>query len=176
VPHERRCVRWILFLFLAGLAVLAQTTLVRLLAVGGARPDLVLAVLVPFCVGSGREAGFGAGCVAGLARDLMTCEPFGLSTGVFGVLGYALARSRSGVFAEHPLTHGVLGFVCSCVSSGASVLSVLAEGGQISAWTCVRQAGVAAMATGVLSAVVGWAMWRRARWFGLRRRVEFQDV
>ena len=168
--------RWILFLLLAGLAVLVQTTLMRLVAIGGARPDLVLAVLVPFCLGSRREAGFAAGCVAGLARDLFTAEPFALGVGVFAVLGYVLARLRPGVYAGQPLTHGALGALCSLVSSGASVLALVAQGGRLSAWSVVRQAGVVALGTGVLSAVVGWLLWRRARWFGLRRRVEFEDV
>jgi rod shape-determining protein MreD len=169
-------VRWVPFLLLAVVSVLLQTTVVRILAVGAVRPDLMVAVLVPLCLGARRGEGFAAGCVLGLLRDLFSSEPLGLSAGVFAALGYGLARLRPSVYAEHPLTHGILGFGCSCLVSGVSVGVLLAQGGALSLATVLRGVAVVALGTGVLAAAVGGVVWRRPRWFGLRRGVEFEDV
>ena len=58
--------RWFPFLLLAVVAVLVQTTVLRVF--GGARPDLMVAVLVALCLGLRREGGFAADCLLGLTR------------------------------------------------------------------------------------------------------------
>lgn len=157
---------------LAVLAVLLQTTLLRV--VGGSRPDLLIAVLVPFCLGARRGDGFAAGCVVGLLRDLFSAEPFGLSTGLFALVGYGLARLRPSVYAEHPVTHAVFGLLCSALASGASLAVIGLEGGALRAGaTAWRVAGIA-LGTAVVSAAVGALVWRRPRWLGLRRGVEYE--
>ena len=164
--------RWFPFVLLAVLAVLLQTTVLRVL--GGARPDLMVGVLVPACLGVRRADGFAAGCVVGLLRDLFSVEPFGLSTGVLAVLGYGLARLRPSVYAEHPVTHAIFGLLCSALASGVSLAVIGLEGGALRAGaTAWRVAGIA-LGTAVAAAVIGAVVWRRPRWFGLRRGVEYE--
>ncbi len=170
--------RWFRFLLVAILAVLLQTTLVRVLTVRGARPDLMVAVLVVFSVGARRSEGFAVGCLAGVLRDLFSIEPFGLSTGSFALLGYVLARGRAGAMADHALTHAVLGLVCSAASSGVSLAAIaLAKGARgPTASSAAAHLALTALLTAVASGLVGAAVWRRRRWFGLRRGAEFMNV
>ncbi len=166
--------RWFPFLLLAVLAALLQTTVLRVL--GGWRPHLLIALLVPVCLGAGREAGFAAGCILGLLRDLFSVEPFGLSIGLFALAGYGLARLRSGVYAEHPVTHALFGLLCSAVSSGASVAVLLLQGGVVPLGSAVARAAVTAVATAATAGAVGALLWRRPRWFGLKRGSELEGV
>ena len=166
--------RWFPFVLVAVLAVLVQTTVLRVL--GGWRPQLMVAVLVPMCLGVRRGQGFAAGCVLGLLRDLFSAEPFGLSAGLFAVLGYGLARLRHSVYAEHPVTHAVLALMCSALSSGASVAALLMQGGALRPGAALGMAGATALATAVASSLVGALVWRRPRWFGLRRGVGFEHA
>ena len=166
--------RWFPFVVLAVLAVLLQTTLLRV--AGGSRPDLMIAMLAPFCLGARRADGFAAGCILGLLRDLFSAEPFGLSMGLFALMGYGLAWLRPSVYAEHPVTHAIFGLLCSALASGASLAVVALEGGTLRAGaTAWRVAGIA-LGTALLSAVVGAVAWRWPRWFGLRRGAEYEGV
>lgn len=170
--------RWFRFLAVAIVAVLLQATVVRLLAIHQATPDLLLAVLVVFSVGVRAGEGFGVGCMVGLLRDAYSTEPFGLGIGSFALLGYLVARARAGAVADHPVTHALLGLVCSAASSGVS-LAAVAIGQQAhspSAGWAVRHLFITAGLTAVASALIGRMVWRRHRWFGLRRGAEFVDV
>jgi len=169
-------VRWFRFLLVASLAVLVQTTLTRLLSFRGARPDLLIAVLVSFSLGVRRAEGFALGCILGLGRDLFSIGPFGLNTGVFALLGGGVAWVRRRVFSQHPLTHALFGLQCSVVSSVASLLAEVVRGGGPSLSTAVERTLVVGLGTAVVSALVGALVWRRPRWFGLRRRAEFEHV
>jgi len=174
IPHGRRGVRWVRFLLVAGLAVLAQTTLMRALNERVAGADLLVAVLVAFSLTARRMEGFAVGLVLGLGRDLFTQEPFGLSTGVFAVLGYLVARLRLGGFADSVLLHMILGFVCSVASSFASVLASAAVGEALRMRSVVGHALVLAAATAVLcglAAILLPVRWRRLS----GRRTGFED-
>ncbi len=170
--------RWLPFLLVAVLAVLFQVTVVRVLAVRNARPDLMVAVLVVFSVGARPSDGFPAGAVTGLLRDLFSTGPLGLGVAVFAVLGWLLARGRAGAVAEHALTHAVLGLLCSLAVSGAGLVALLVsqEARAPSLGWAAGHAAVVASLTAVASGVLGVLVWRRRRWFGLRRSVEFIDV
>ncbi|MFW6108399.1 MAG: rod shape-determining protein MreD [bacterium] len=166
--------RWIPFLLLAVAAVLVQSTVGRV--AGAWRPQVLVAVLVPVCLGARRGDGFAAGCVLGLARDLFSAEPFGLSAGLFALLGYGLARLRPNVYAEHPLTHALFALGCSAVSSAASVAALLLQGGVVRTGSALGRAGATAVATALLSGLVGWLLWRRPKWWGLRRGAGFSSL
>lgn len=170
--------RWAPFFLVAVLALLVQTTLVRLVTVGEARPDLLVAVVVVFGVGARGAEGFVLGAAVGLLRDLFTLEPFGLGTGSLAVLGTLLARSRAGPVADHALTHAVLGLVCSAASSGVSVaaMSLGVEGRGPSPSWALEHLALTALLTAAASGVLGAVVWRHPRWFGLRRGAELANV
>ena len=168
--------RWFRFLLVAILAVLVQTTLMRLLASRDAYPDLVVAVLVVFCLGVSPSSAFLAGAVLGFGRDLFSIEPFGLSTAAFAVLGWLVARKRPSVSAEHFLMQALYAFLCAVAVSGVSVLALALQGAPPAVGLVVRRTALSALATAGVAAVVGWLVWRHARAFGLRRRSEFGDA
>lgn len=167
--------RWIPFVLVAALGVLLQATLMRLAVLGDAFPDLLVALLVVFSLGADPAEGFAAGAVLGLGRDLFTLEPFGLGIGLFAVLGWLLAR-RPGTSAGHAAAHALLALLCSLAASLASLAALLAQGGLLPPALAARRAGLSALSTALLAAVVGSLVWRNARWFGLRRRSEFAGV
>jgi rod shape-determining protein MreD len=169
-------VRWFRFLLVAVAGVLLQTTLVRLLTFRGARPDLLVAMLAVFSLGVSPAEGFVVGLVLGLGRDLFSVEPLGLSTGLFAVLGCAVAWRRRGGSARHFLAHALFGFLCSVASSLASVLALVAQSAAPPVPLAVGRMALVGAGTAVLSGLVGALVRRRARWFGLRRRAEFGHV
>lgn len=166
--------RWSRVLPVAALAVLAQTTLMRLLVLGDARPDLIAAMLATFALGATPAEGFGIGCFLGLGRDVWSDEPFGLSTGLFAVLGWVVASRRPSAYAERFLSRALFGFLCSAAASGASLLALLAHGRPPAPALVVRVTLLTALATAVLAAAAGALVWRWARGFGLRRRSGFE--
>jgi rod shape-determining protein MreD len=167
-------VRWLRFLLIAVLAVLAQATLMRLTASNGVRPSLLLAVLVVFGLGVTPGEGFVAGLILGLGRDLFTVEPLGLGIGLFAVMGFVLGRLGPEVPASHPVSHAMFGFVCSAVMSVASALATGRGGPGL--WAVAKGSFWTGVGTALTAVFVGALVWSRARWFGLRRHVEYQHV
>lgn len=168
--------RWFPFVLVAVLAALVQARFVRLVEWGDAFPDLLLALLVTFALGVGPAEAFVAGAVLGFGRDLFSIGPFGLCTAVFAVLGWLVSRQRPAGLAERSLTRAAFAFACSVAASLALLAPEAVRGGG-PAWGFVaRRTLLTAASAAVLAALVGALVWRRAKWFGLRRRAEFADV
>ncbi|HWQ61601.1 MAG TPA: rod shape-determining protein MreD [Negativicutes bacterium] len=91
---------WGLFL-LATLVI--QTTVLPLVAVGGARPDLLLLVVVSAGLLLGREHGVGMGFFAGLLQDLASGNIFGVSVLSKTATGYVAGLAERKVFKENVL-------------------------------------------------------------------------
>ncbi|MFP4056074.1 MAG: rod shape-determining protein MreD [Candidatus Brocadiia bacterium] len=168
--------RWLRFALVALVAVLAQVTVMRACGPPARRPDLVVAVLVVFALGVRKGQAFAAGGLLGLGRDLFTVEPFGLGIATLALLGLGLAWLRPNVFADHPVTHAILGFVCAAACGGVSALAVAVQGGAPSLAAVGKSLALRGAETALVAGLLGWLVWRRARWFGLRPRVEFRHV
>jgi rod shape-determining protein MreD len=169
-------VRWSRFLLIAVLAVLVQVTLMRVAGRQGSRPDLPAAVLVAFALGLRPGEGFLAGLILGFGRDLFTTQAFGLATGGFALLGFGLGWVRATGYTDHPAAHAVLGFLAAVLFSGASVLVAGMHGSGPAVGSVAGMTWRMALGTAVLAVALTWWVHRRARWFGLRRRVEFGHV
>ena len=76
-------------------AVLLQTTVVARLSFLGARPDLVLVVVVCFALVDGPAVGMVIGFVAGLLVDLLSDHTLGLVALVLCVTGYVAGIVRA---------------------------------------------------------------------------------
>ena len=108
---------WLLAAVGATVAALLELTVTPHLAVGGARPHLVLVLGVVWAVAAGAESGVAWAFVGGLTLDILGDRPLGssafallLSLGAAGLLALALARVRP--LAPIPLVFG-LSFVNS---------------------------------------------------------------
>jgi len=98
-------VRWLISFLAAGLAVIAQITIVgRITFPGGAGPDLVLLAVVALALAGGPLAGTLIGFSAGLALDVAPpgSHFVGEDALVFCLIGYLC-----GLVAENPASEGV---------------------------------------------------------------------
>jgi rod shape-determining protein MreD len=98
-------VRWLISLLAAGLAVIAQVTIVdRITFPGGTGPDLVLLAVVALALASGPTLGSLIGFLAGLALDVAPpgSHFVGQDALVFCLIGYVC-----GLVAETPPSEGV---------------------------------------------------------------------
>jgi len=168
-------VRWFPFVLVAVLAVLVQATLARLALCGDAFPDVLAALLATFALGVSPAEGFVAGAVLGFGRDLFTIGPLGLATGVSAVLGWAVSRKRPAASAGSVLTRAAFAFACSVVLSLALAVPEVVSGHGPDNPLLVRRTALTAAMTALIAALIGALVWRKARWFGLRRRSEFSD-
>ena len=82
----------VLFLFTA---LLVQTTVLSRLDVLGARPDLVLVVVVCFALTDGPGVGMVAGFGAGLLQDLLSSHTLGILALVLCCVGYGAGIVRA---------------------------------------------------------------------------------
>jgi rod shape-determining protein MreD len=83
--------------FVAFVALMAQTTAVGAVRIGGVHPDLFWLLPITAALIDGPETGALVGFWAGLAFDLVLPTPFGLSALVGCVLGYAVGYATAAV-------------------------------------------------------------------------------
>ena len=76
-------------------ALVLQTSVLARISFLGAKPDLVLVVVVCFALSDGPAAGMGAGFGAGLLLDLLGTHTVGLLALVLCVVGYGAGVIRS---------------------------------------------------------------------------------
>jgi len=84
-------------------SVVLQSTVVSLLQVGNARPDLLLLVTVSAGLLSGRTSGGSVGFFGGLLWDLLTAQFFGMYTLAKLLTGYTVGSFEKKVFKDNPL-------------------------------------------------------------------------
>lgn len=88
------------YFFLAAVALILQSTLLKLVAVGQIQPDLVLLVLFYVAL---MEGPFGAtitGFCTGLVQDVYAPETLGLNALCKSLVGFGLGYCQRGVFVE----------------------------------------------------------------------------
>lgn len=168
--------RWFRFLVVALLGVMVQMTVVREMAVRGARPDLVVSLVVVFAMGVGPAGGFAVGATLGLLRDLLSSEPLGLATAVLAMVGAGVSWRRPASLHGHGLARAMLALLASLGMSAASLAALAAEGAAVVAGTVGEQAAITAVGSAVLAWLVGAGVWRHPGWFGLSGRSGFGDV
>jgi rod shape-determining protein MreD len=83
-----------------GVALILQSTLVRLLAIEGIQPDLILVALFFVALMEGSYQATIAGFCVGLVQDLYSPETLGLNALSKSLVGFALGFCRRGVFVE----------------------------------------------------------------------------
>lgn len=160
--------RWIVFIPLAYLAVVVQTSLGEVLRVWvdwlGAYLTVdflaALSVVIALRVRAGLDAVLAA-WVLGLAADLTTSgSPMGLYALWFGLAAALIYQVRQAVFGEHPLSQVIVGLLFVLVADGGAVLFqnlyVRAQAGQLGhdLWQAVVRAVCTALATPLVAQVM----------------------
>ena len=78
-------------------AVVVQVTLLSQFSISGARPDVVLLVVLASAFVYGPDDGAIVGFSAGLALDVFLSTPFGFTAFTYTVVGYAVGTWTAGV-------------------------------------------------------------------------------
>lgn len=111
------------------LAFLLQTAVVPHLAIGRARPDLILVVVIIFGLTHGSSAGSGAGFGGGLLGDFLTVGNFGLGAVSKTLVGYLSGLVEKAILVESLPLMATAVFVASLIQSiiMAGLLFLLGE-------------------------------------------------
>jgi rod shape-determining protein MreD len=91
-------------------ALVLQSTLVRLLAVEGIEPDLILLALFFIALMEGSYAATIAGFCVGLVQDLYAPQTLGLNALSKSLIGFALGFCQRGVFVEGLISRSLILF------------------------------------------------------------------
>jgi rod shape-determining protein MreD len=78
--------------------VLVQTTVASRITVFGVHPDLLLVVVTSWSLLRGAESGMLWALIAGVAMDIMSSAPFGMSTLPLLAVSFATGLSQRGIF------------------------------------------------------------------------------
>lgn len=98
------------------LALLLQVTVVDLIRVKGVVPDLIFLLVVFYAFWRGQREGAFWGVVAGLMKDFITGNYFGLNALSTAVAGYLVGWSESRLYKDSSLVVMVLTFFATMVS------------------------------------------------------------
>ncbi len=100
--------RWLPVIAVSLLAIVAQTSVVPLLAIRGARPDLILVVVVFWAWHLPFPPAVGMGLAMGVAAGLFSAEPVGLFAALYLAVALAAYRLREFLFLRHVITQMVV--------------------------------------------------------------------
>ncbi|MGH8989426.1 MAG: rod shape-determining protein MreD [Acidimicrobiales bacterium] len=105
-------------ILVVALALLFQTTVVLDVRIGGVSPNVMILLPIAAGVAAGPIEGAGVGFVAGLAADLLSPTPLGLSALVGTIVGFGVGALSGGMVRE------VRGLP-TVVALGASAVAVI---------------------------------------------------
>jgi rod shape-determining protein MreD len=124
--------RWLTYFILAYLTLGLQIGLAAHIAIGGARPNLVLLAVIFIAINAPRDAAL-LGCfVLGLLQDLTTQQPLGVFALSYGLVAMFTISTQQIVYRGHPLTHFSLALVGSFLTDAVILLHGWVRGPRIS--------------------------------------------
>ena len=145
-------------------AVVVQSTVLAGVRLAGARPDLLVLVVVAVAMASEATTGAVFGFVTGLVADLLFDLPVGVSALVYTAAGFAVGTARVYVTSHQPLVHLALAGAASLASVWCCGL--LLRVFDLSSWAAVARAGpLVALGNQLLTPFfypVVWALTERA--------------
>jgi rod shape-determining protein MreD len=112
-------------------AIVLQAAVVSRLDVFGAHADILVLVPIAVALVDGPERGAMAGFVAGLAVDLLSTTPFGLTALAYSVVGFVVGAFQHGMLRNSvvlPIASAVLGAALGVVLWAVAATVVGVEG------------------------------------------------
>ncbi len=91
-------------------AMLLHLTVLNRVKVFGAEPDLVLILVIFFALFGGARMGLEMGSVAGMLKDLFSCDTFGMNLIALGFTGFAIGILNAKFFKESKRTQAIIIF------------------------------------------------------------------
>ena len=92
------------------LFLIIHLTLLGHIEISGAKPDILLILVVFIGLFFGSEAGFEAGIAAGFGKDIFAFDYFGANAFILGVTGVIVGAVSTKIFRESGLTRSLLVF------------------------------------------------------------------
>lgn len=133
-------------------SLVVEATLLSGLAWGGARPDLLLTiVLFAALFAPEPPVALGTAWAAGLIRDLGSAGPLGQFALIYLVIAWTVVGCRPYLFREHPLTQAALGAAGAIVAGLASAACTSAFTGGVPLGLAVWRTAGSAAATAILA-------------------------
>ena len=148
-------------LAIAAAALVVELTVLANFAWAGARPDLLIPVVVFAALFAAEPSqALATAWAAGLIRDLGTAGPLGQYALIYLVIAWILASARTYLFREHPLTQAAVGAGGAAVAGLASAACTAAFTGGIPLSLCFARTSVSALVTAVVAPVAVSALSR----------------
>ena len=142
-------------------AIVVQAAVVSRLGMFGAHADILVLVPIAVALVDGPERGAMAGFVAGLAVDLLSTTPFGLTALAYSVVGFVVGTFQHGVLRNSvvlPVASAVLGAALG-VMVWALTATVVGEEGLLDGELLVVTAVVSVWAGILVMPAVRIARW-----------------
>jgi rod shape-determining protein MreD len=155
--------------------VVLQTTVVPLMQIGNARPDLLLLVIVSTSLIFGRVAGTIIGFFSGLLWDLQTAQIFGMYTLAKLITGYVMGGFEKKVFKENMILPVVAVFIATFMHECILYISAYAMEIKAPFWLMIGQTMLPnALYNCLLAPFVYFGIYhlRKSIWSGDRRSTE----
>jgi rod shape-determining protein MreD len=155
------------------LAAVLQSTLVAGLDIAGGRPELVLLAVLAWAMLRGPSEGVVAGVLGGFALDSLSGLPFGMHTGILGIIGFSTGLGEGALYRSSlPLLGGVA-IISTVVYLVALALLLQALGLEPPGIGTLAQVTTpSAVLDAVLMPPTYWLARRMMRWFQGWRQVE----
>jgi rod shape-determining protein MreD len=115
-------------------ALLLQLGALERIRIFGARPDIVLSVVIFFGLFFGRRAGFETGLVAGIMEGLLSAGPLWINAFTAAATGFLAGALSAKLFRESKVAQlvSVLVFTTFAMSIGFFIRAVLGESSRLS--------------------------------------------
>jgi rod shape-determining protein MreD len=98
------------------IALILQMTIVDYLKISGAKPDLMLILVIFFGLFFGVSAGLESGFAAGLSKDIFSTDIFGINTLTLVVTGLMVGLLSPKFFKESRITQAAIVFALALLS------------------------------------------------------------
>ena len=168
--------RWPLLLVLIFILLLMQTTLVRWMDVAGARPDLLLILVLFVSLNARPDDSFLTSVLVGLCKDVYSAQRFGLYTLLFAAVGVAVNLVRKDLFKEHFFTQMLVAVACAGACNVVVSLVHMLTYGLWNGWHFLALSVAGAAYTAVVTPIGFAVLARLRRYMGPRREPVFHNV
>jgi len=151
------------------LTLTLHTTVLEKVAVGGVKPDLLLAITVYVSLGWGGTAGTLCGFLLGILQDAQSAGPLGLNAAAKAVAGFAMSYTWEALDRESVYSQMLIIFAASLLHSLVFwTLYSVSELGSVP-WLLVRFGAPGALYTALLAPLLALVV-QRAGGFRMRLR------
>jgi rod shape-determining protein MreD len=164
-------IRFFLLIALLAIAVVVQTALADLAAVGEAKPDLLMALAIYFALTFDLGQVMIPIWALGAARDVFSIGPIGLYAFIFLAVGLMVSRVRAYAFSDNPVTVVVTVVIAVILSEfSAGVALSVRYAMPVAAGTIIGRGLISGLYCSLIVLLFSRVLARPCLWAGLREQ------